>query len=170
MIRYSDSFKRKVRARIVGARTETMDALAEKFGVSVGTLWKWRREAMLAGVTDSKKATPKRPQDWTLDEKLRFLMEASQVAEEDLGAFLRERGVHEDSLIEWRNAVTEALETPAQRGRKQKAESKRVRQLERELARKDKALAEAAALLVLKKKVQAIWGDEEDDTNEESEK
>jgi RNase P protein component len=43
------------------------------------------------------------------------------------------------------------------------AEAKRIRQLEREIVRKDKALAETAALLVLKKKAQAIWGDAEDE-------
>lgn len=47
-------------------------------------------------------------------------------------------------------------------------ESRRVRELERELRRKDKALAEAAALLVLQKKVQALWGDGDDDTKKES--
>ena len=44
----------------------------------------------------------------------------------------------------------------------------RIKELERELRRKDKALAETAALLVLKKKVQAIWGDEDDDTEPKS--
>jgi transposase len=43
-------------------------------------------------------------------------------------------------------------------------DAKRIKKLERELRRKEKALAEAAALLVLQKKVQAIWGDEDDDT------
>ena len=50
------------------------------------------------------------------------------------------------------------------------ADARQIRQLERELARKDKALAETAALLVLKKKAQAIWGDEDDDTDEKKDK
>jgi hypothetical protein len=50
------------------------------------------------------------------------------------------------------------------------ADARQIRQLERDLARKDKALAEAAALLVLQKKVQAIWGDEDDDTDKKKDK
>ena len=48
------------------------------------------------------------------------------------------------------------------------AEAQRIRQLERELHRKDKALAEVAALLALKKKVNEIWGDGDDDTTTKS--
>jgi len=64
---------------------------------------------------------------------------------------------------QWRIALDEG-------GRASASTNKRIRQLERELARKDKALAEAAALLVLQKKVQAIWGDEDDDTDEKKDK
>ena len=67
-------------------------------------------------------------------------------------------------------AVSEALggsgPRPTERARSE--DKRRLKKLERELARKDKALAEAAALLVLQKKVQAIWGDEDDDTDEEN--
>jgi hypothetical protein len=60
-------------------------------------------------------------------------------------------------------AATEALQSKSSR-KKVSAEAKRVRELERELRRKEKALAETAALLVLKKKAAAIWGDEDDST------
>jgi len=101
------------------------------------------------------------------------VLEAAGVPEAELGAFLRRKGVHEAQLAEWRKQVTEgavaALRGPSGRDRKAvHVEAKRVRELERELARKDKALAEAAALLVLKKKAQAIWGDEDDDTTPEN--
>ena len=73
--------------------------------------------------------------------------------------------MHEAQLDEWRQQVLQGLEkAPARGAKKPTPESRRVRQLERELERKDKALAEAAALLVLKKRAQAIWGDEDDDT------
>ena len=49
----------------------------------------------------------------------------------------------------------------AQQAEITKAERKRIKELERELRRKDAALAETAAILALRKKVQAIWGDEE---------
>ncbi|MDP7573398.1 MAG: transposase [Myxococcota bacterium] len=111
----------------------------------------------------------KRPQDWTAEEKLQAVIEAVSVPEEELGAFLRRQGLHEAQLREWRQQVLQGLEkAPARGSKKRTPEGRRVRQLERELDRKDKALAEAAALLILKKKAQAIWGDEDDDTTKKS--
>jgi len=109
--------------------------------------------------------TPKRPQDWTAEEKLSAVIEAAALSDEELGAFLRRKGIHGAQLKEWRQIVLSGLEKrPPRLSKKSTAEARRIRELERELARKEKALAEAAALLVLKKKAQAIWGDGDDDT------
>jgi transposase len=111
----------------------------------------------------------KRPQDWTAEEKLQAVIEATGLAEAELGEFLRRQGLHEAQLQQWRDGVLAGLEQHTKRGTKKSSpEARRVRQLERELARKEKALAEAAALLILKKKVRAIWGDEADDTSPKS--
>jgi transposase-like protein len=89
------------------------------------------------------------------------VIEAASIAEAELGAFLRRKGLHEAQLQEWRQRLLASL---SERGpgpsKAVRAEARRIRQLEQELARKEKALAEAAALLVLKKKAQEIWGDE----------
>ena len=86
--------------------------------------------------------------------------------DDELGALLRSEGVHEATLRQWQEAATAALAAPRKaRGNKKSPEAKKLAQLERELNRKDKALAETAALLVLKKKAQEIWGDEDDDTD-----
>ena len=111
----------------------------------------------------------RRPQDWSADEKLEAVIHASTLTEEELGAFLREKGLHEADLVAWRKTVLTASRAALSgkrpgKGRKQTKEARRIRELEKELDRKEKALAEAAALLVLKKKVQAIWGDEEGST------
>ena len=116
----------------------------------------------------------KRAHDWSPEEKVAFVLEAAAVPSAELGAFLRRKGVHEAQLDEWRKQVTDlaiAGMSSARTDRKATAaEAQRIRQLERELLRKDKALAETAALLVLKKKAQAIWGDEDDDTDPKSDK
>src|SRR5262249_48623407 len=116
---------------------------------------------------DKEAGARRRAQDWTSEQKLRVVLESLKLSEEELGAFLRREGLHEADLREWRESALEALE-PA--SKKRTKETKRVRELEKELRRKEKALAEAAALLVLQKKVQAIWGAGDDDTDEESEK
>ena len=104
----------------------------------------------------------KRPDDRPAEEKLRIVLAAQGLSDEELGVFLREEGIHEAQLEQWREQALGGL-----RGTPQKSSSRpsrRIRQLERELARKEKALAEAAALYVLQEKAQAIWGDEDDDT------
>jgi len=163
--------------RLSGPHAPSATELAGETGVSQSTLSKWLKAA--GTVTprmarrDKQKTPPtstKRPHDLTAEEKLALVLEAAAVPEAELGAFLRRKGVHEAQLTEWRQQVTQgavaALRGPSKRDRKAATvEARRVRDLERELARKEKALAEAAALLVLKKKAQAIWGDEDDDTD-----
>jgi transposase-like protein len=109
---------------------------------------------------------PKRPNDWSAEDKLKVVMEAASLDEEQLGAFLREKGLHLTHLEQWRLQMLDALKnTPSKKVAKgKKDDTKRIRALEKELTRKDKALAEAAALLMLKKKVHDIWGDEDDPT------
>jgi hypothetical protein len=99
---------------------------------------------------------------WSIDEKVRVLSEASRLSGAHLTAMLQREGLLLAELEQWRLALDEDKASIAT--------TKRIRKLERELARKEKALAEAAALLILKKKVDHLWEDEDDDTDEESEK
>ena len=174
---YSETFKRKLVERMLMPNPRPMTTLAREIGVAEATLYRWRNEATLRSVStdrsdDKSTSSTKPPHTWTPEEKLAVVLEAAAVPEAELGVFLRSKGVHEAQLVEWRRQVTEgavaALRGPSGRDRKAQVEVKRVRELERELARKDKALAEAAALLILKKKAQAIWEDEGDDTTPES--
>jgi transposase-like protein len=108
------------------------------------------------------------------EEKVRIVMAAAALAPDELGAFLRREGVHEAELEQWRAAVLEAgesaLEGSNARAPTRSNDSKRVKELERELRRKDKALAEAAALLVLQKKFHTYLEERDRDTDEENEK
>ncbi len=96
------------------------------------------------------------------------VVEASSLTEEQLGAFLRRKGLHQAQLKQWRGAMLLALGGDQKRKAKSSPQARRLRELEKELRRKDKALAEAAALLILKKKAQAIWGAEADGTEPRS--
>ena len=151
--------------------------LSEEVGVSQPTLSRWLREAgkvSFMSKPDQKgepAAIRKRPQDWSAQEKFNAVMESYHLDDEHLGAFLRERGLHETHLQQWRKQVESSSKeelSPRKRRAKRSEEHKRIGKLERELRRKEKALAEAAALLVLKKKVQQIWGDEDDELQENS--
>jgi transposase-like protein len=168
---YSEAFKRKLVQRMLLPHGPSANKLSEEVGIGQPTLSRWLREATtLEPVTKrSKHPAPKnrsieqkRPEDRSPDEKLRLVLESSALPEAALGEFLRRHGLHEADLAAWREAALTGL--GAQSAPSRSGEAKRVRELEKELRRKDKALAETAALLVLQKKVRAIWGDGDDDT------
>ena len=169
---YSDGFIARQVRRMAGPEGITATALAQEVGVSQPTLSRWLRTASnveaMTRKPSKKGATPGRRR-WTPEEKLRVLGRASQLGDDELGAFLRTEGIHEATLRQWEEAATAALaESSKPRGGKKSPEAKRVVELERDLRRKEKALAEMAALITLQKKVQAIWGDEGDGTGTRS--
>ena len=172
---YSKAFRTLIVQKMTSPDRPDVVALAEEVGVSRSTLYRWVEDAgKLIPQIDvetppttehtQRPSRMKRPQDWSAEEKLAAVLEAAALSDEELGAFLRSKGIHEAQLQEWREQMLSGLNPASVQRSKKKTETKRVRELEKELRRKDKALAETAALLVLKKKAQAIWGDGDDDT------
>jgi len=169
---YSEGFIARQVRRMAGSEGISATALAREIGVPQPTLSRWLRAASNVGEMTrepSEKDESPRRNRWTLEEKLRVLVRAAELDDEELGAFLRREGVHEATLRQWQEAAAAALAGVGKpRGGKKSPEAKRVAELERELRRKEKALAEMAALITLQKKVQAIWGDGGDDTSTRS--
>jgi transposase-like protein len=161
---YSEAFKTRMVRRLVGPSAQSANAVAEEVGVSQESLSRWLRAA--GNVGGMTRASTKK---WTGVEKLRVVREAHGLSETALGALLRREGLHEAQLIAWRAAAEAALAEPTRGRAAPSVEGKRIRELERELRRKDAALAETAALLVLKKKAEAWWGDADDPTTARSE-
>src|SRR5512145_3303768 len=171
--RYSEKFKERMVQRLVGPGKVTAGALSREVGVSQPTLSLWLREAGSVRVVnddDETKAPPKRPDDWTPQQKLAAVMEAAGLPDAALGQWLRRTGLKEEHLRQWRAALGErAAAVFAPREQRASAEDrKRIKQLERELKRKEKALAETAALLVLQGKMEALWAEEDDSTRQSS--
>ena len=157
---YSETFKTRMLRRLVGPSAVSANAMAREVGVSQATLSRW---VLAAGnVNDMTRAPNKK---WTGAEKLRVVTEARGLSGTAFGAFLRREGLHEAQLTAWRAAAEAALAEPARGRAAPSADAKRIQELERELRRKDHALAETAALLVLKKKLEAIWGDADASTD-----
>ena len=155
-------------SRLVGPNARSVQALSKETGLAQATLSRWLREAStlktsMAPRDEHKKPVGKQLQEWTPEEKFALVLEAASLSEGELGVFLRSKGLTSAVLDEWREQAMTGL-----RGTSQVAAtvvgSKRIKELEREVQRKDKALAEAAAILILQKKVQALLGDEDDDT------
>ena len=156
---YSIAFKQKMVQRLIGKNTVSASQLARETGVRQQNLSRWLNEARRLPVMAGK---PK-SRIWTVEQKARILSEASELDEGELVAYLEREGMQLAEYESWRIALDEG-------GRASTSTRKLIRKLERELARKEKALAEAAALLVLKKKVDTLYGeDEDDDTDERNE-
>jgi transposase len=166
---YNRGFKDRMVQRMSVPDPVSSTALSVEVGVPQQTLSRWMREArMFSSMSNTNKGKDqKSPRQWSAQEKLAVVIEAAQVSEEDLGEFLRGKGLHTAQLVEWRQAAEAALEGTKKQGRrKASSEKKVIKGLEKDLRRMEKALAEASALLVLKKKAQAIWGDEGDVTRQ----
>jgi hypothetical protein len=105
------------------------------------------------------------PDGWTTRDKFAAVVEAAAMNEVQLSEYCRRRGLYPEQLRAWRAACEQANDwdraASRQISRETKDGKKRIQQLERELVRKEKALAEAAALMILRKKADAIWGRKE---------
>jgi transposase len=180
---YSAAFRAKMVQRLAGPKAVSANQLAQEVGIHQSTLSRWLHDAQprdMASSNGNKQNPPasaaakeSAARKKSADDKVRLVFAAEVLAAEDLGAFLRREGVHDAELDAWRSVVKTAAvaalngtapdSVPAR-----SAERKRILELERELRRKDKALAEAAALLLLQKKLQGLWGDGDDDMDTRS--
>ena len=174
---YSDMFKRKMVQKMTGPDAISATALSKQVDVPQTTLSKWLRHAGIEPsfvypnnyyntVQKRPPVTEKSPINWSPEEKLKAVVESAQLTDDQIGAYLRRKGLHQTHLQQWRLQMLHGLaKRDSTAGSKGHAgQAKKIRGLEKELQRKDKALAETAALLVLKKKVHQIWGDEDNDT------
>ena len=161
MSEYTDKFKQTMVSKLTAPGAISAGSLSTEVGIAQSTLSRWVREYVNM---DSKGVNmkEKRPQDWTAEEKLEAVLEMEKLDDEqDKGKYLREKGIHTIHVQRWKQEMLEGLKSNGKGLSKAAPQGKRIKELEKELNRKDKALAETAALLVLKKKAQDIWGDRE---------
>jgi transposase-like protein len=166
---------RAVEKALNRAKGITLNEIIDDLGIGRSTLSKWVRDARKNGlenpaggeiVSSRNKKKEKRPQDWSLEERLAIVMACASLDEEEKSEYCRQQGVYPHHVNQWKldfasgNESSEKI-TKRQEMKNLKNENKALR---KELNRKDKALAETAALLVLQKKVHAIWGHDEDDS------
>jgi len=154
---YSKERRAAVIAKMQPPDRLSIPSLSREEGISEATLYKWRSEARAQRRLAQDAVAPA---GWTSRDKFAAVVETASLNAEALAAYCRERGLCPEQIAAWRAAFNDwARETAAGQFRLSRKDRKRVRELERELARKEKALAEAAALLTLRKKAAAIWGE-----------
>ena len=115
-------------------------------------------------MTPKVSSLPERsPDSWTALEKTQAVIESAGLNDDELGQYLRERGLHQADLTQWREQIEGAF-VPTASNKSEKLLKKELRRTQTELNRKNRALAETAALLVLSKKLGALWEDEGENT------
>ena len=160
-VTYSEGFKEQALSKVFSRGERTVQSVADELNLSVHTLKNWMKKP-LSEAENPAVWKPRRPQDGSPEARLMALQETHGVSGEALNAWCRERGLFAHQLAEWTADFCKPSKPVDRRQeaselRALKAENLR---LERELWRKDKALAEAAALLVLQKKYRALLGGE----------
>ena len=164
MTLYALERKESVVRRMLSPVTISMAELARETGVSEATLYNWRNQAKTKGesVTGKHKHSGK----GSSAQKFSVVVETAPFNEAELAEYCRKKSLYPEQVKAWREACEQANATPGKRDPALQAELKasrwRNRELERELTRKEKALAETAALLILRKKADAIWGEGKD--------
>ena len=156
---YSKEFKEAIVSKIVNRRNQTVAEVCDAEGIGQSTAANWLRNATISHM--SKKTKTKK---WSAKEKLRAIGETLSASEVEIGSYLRKEGLHSQQLKEWQDQALSSLEAtskPSPSHEEYEKLQKDFKQLEREILRKDKALAEASALLILQKKIALIWGNED---------
>ena len=157
---YSRAVKVSILRRVLPPNNEAINKVSEEMGINDQTIRNWVKTAS----GDSMKLEESTPRFISAQEKYLLIKEAASIAESDKGSFLRERGLHSEHLTLWDQELRDIMSNKQELKNKEVKElKKRVHDLEKELHRKEKALAETAALLVLKKKIAAIMEESEDD-------
>ena len=164
MTRYSTEFKEAAVKKMMPPNAIPIQEIRRETGVSDVTLYKWRNEYRNKGI--AVPGNDIKPDHWKGQDKLAVVIETAALNETELGEYCRKKGLYSEQVQRWKEAALRGYDSDKkiqhQYASSRKDDRRKIKKLESELRRKEKALAETAALLVLRKKAQAIWGEDED--------
>lgn len=165
MARYSEEFKYSIIKRMMPPTNESVISISRETGLAEVTLHKWKKKARAQGL-----AVPSgelEAERWSTQDKFLIVVETAALSEIELSEYCRSKGLYVEQVHAWRDACMQANGGVAQQAHELqkniRQKDKEIKKLSQELRRKESALAETAALLVLRKKADAIWGDSEDE-------
>lgn len=166
MARYSQERKEAILNKLLPPQNMTVAEVSRNEGISSKTLYHWRDKLRKEGRSVPGKTLT--TDDWSADAKLAVIIETASMSETEISQYCREKGLFREQVKRWKQDCLggfQASESQAKAVKVQaKADKAEIKSLKRELKYKEKALAETAALLVLRKKLNALW----EDDNEES--
>lgn len=163
-MKYTVAFRNSVLRKVIPPESRDVGEVSKETGVSVMTLRNWLERLKSGTLPEHEEGLGAGGRSAV--EKFRVVLESQKISSEERGEWLRRHGLHAENLPQFEQELVSIVSEKSDKSRKELRESKleNVR-LQRELNRKDKALAEMAALLILKKKADALWGVDEDDSS-----
>lgn len=157
--KYPEAFIEQALVKVYSRGSRSIKSVAQDLNVNHHTLKYWMKNKVVIN-KDTRTTPERRPQDWTACERLAALQATHGMTGEVLHAWCREHGIFPHHLTSWEAAFCEVVKEPATGVREVRTLKDKIAKLEREIVRKNGALAEAAALLILQKKFRALWEDE----------
>lgn len=157
---FSQEFKESVVVKLVSRGNQTIAEVCKQIGIAKSTGARWIGEcARSSGMKKSNIS-----EQWSAEKKLNSIIESSSLQAEELGVFLRKEGLHSQQLERWRAEILRVLGPLGKKTNIVKDNrDQKILELEQDLHRKDKALAEVSALLILQKKANLFWGNKSED-------
>lgn len=162
---YSKDLKNSIIAKMLPPNNQSLSQIQQETGIPEGTLKKWRTETRDKGF--AAPAGEQQSEQWSTRDKFLIVIETAILSEIELAEYCRKKGLYVEQVKTWQDNCIHANGGVAQElalsRRREKETGKELKQVKKELQRKESALAETAALLVLRKKVEAIWGQKDEE-------
>ncbi|KHS82397.1 MULTISPECIES: transposase [Pectobacterium] len=151
--------KASILAKLLPPYNMTVAAVAQMEGISEATLYNWRNQAKSEGkpVPGAEKTTDQ----WSPEARFAVIVETATLSEAEVAEYCRKKGLYPEQLVQWKQGFMQT-ENPGDKAALKQSQ-KENKQLKKELLRKEKALAEAAAILVLRKKLTDYYGETDED-------
>ena len=159
---YSPERKEAILRKVLPPQSRPVGEVANEEDIPYSTLYTWMKKIQNSGVTMSNLTS------LTAEKKLAIIIETGTLAESELAAYCRKNGLYPDQIKTWKSEFVQGVQTKKVSRKasvkESQADKKEIKALKKELRRKEKALAETAALLVLRKKLNALYGLEDEES------
>lgn len=165
MSRISVERKEAILKKLLPPYSMSVKEVSEEEGISTATLYHWRQQLRRSGAAVPNSHTSS--EQWSAQTKLAIVAETYSMTESELSQYCREKGLFPEQIQSWRSECMQGFksskEQEAETKKQAKADKLEIKELKKDLRLKEKALAETAALLVLRKKLRAFYGEEPED-------
>lgn len=155
--RFSTEFKEAIVKKLLNRGNQTIEQFCEQNNVAISTVGKWQSNCANVGDMKNKKNKLK----YSAEKILQIISETYSLSEEELGLYLRKNGLHSNQLTEWRTNFLKLMSQPKINSHKKDDRDLKIKDLEKNLFKKNAALAEVSALLILQKKANLLWPPED---------